>query len=90
MKLKDVFNKEKAITQHSDEFTSQEKREKNKIEQEHYKNAKAFEHERLALAKGRTRTWQIVSGFFIFFSFALVIAIIGLTPLKQTVPSYSC
>ncbi|UTI09415.1 virB8 family protein [Enterobacter hormaechei] len=86
MNLKSLFNKEKVITQQSDEFSSLEKREKNKIEQEHYKNAKAFEHERLALAKGRTRTWQIVSGFFIFFSFALVIAIIGLTPLKQTVP----
>ncbi|HHU1575855.1 TPA: VirB8/TrbF family protein [Escherichia coli] len=86
MNLKKLFQKEKSIAQHPDELTPSEKRERNKINQEHFNNAKAFETERLALAKGRTRTWQIVSGFFMFFSFGLVIALIGLTPLKETVP----
>jgi type IV secretion system protein VirB8 len=62
MKLKDIFNKEKVITQQTDELSSSEKRERNKIQQEHFANAKAFENDRLALAKGKTRTWQIVSG----------------------------
>ncbi|ELU9444784.1 VirB8 family type IV secretion system protein [Enterobacter hormaechei] len=86
MSLKGIFKKEKLITQHTEELSSPEKRERNKRQQEHFKNAKAFEQDRLALAKGKTRTWQIVAGVFITFSFGLVIAIIGLTPLKQTVP----
>lgn len=86
MNLTEIFKKEKAVTQHTDELTSPEKREKNKITQEHFSNYKAFERDRLELAKGKTRTWQIVSGIFIVFCFGLVAALIGLTPLKQTVP----
>lgn len=86
MNLKGIFKKEKVVTQQTDELTPPEKRERNKITQEHFANYKAFERDRLELAKGKTRTWQIVSGIFIVFCFGLVAALIGLTPLKQTIP----
>lgn len=80
------FSREKEIEQHTEVLESSESREKNKIDSDFYKNAKAFEKDRLQLEKSSKRTWQIVSGIFVLFSFTLVIAIILLTPLKQTVP----